>query len=581
MTCQRCWRPVLESHGAHLYCPTCNTEYSSDLEITSGPSIEVFHRNVVSLFVSGGTDQPKCGVSRLADIPEKFGVDPEAPAEKWIMAVHHLKTLYGYYRTLSLYPGIRQEVFFPPPASKRAYPGSFYRYDARYWRRGVSPFTSLSDNAFIAVMSLDKSSKCFSLPPVRRDIVGYNCGGKYRLVSWQSAAEELLSANLINKAPIEENLCLITFKEINERLKEHGIKSAKVKSDAIISALRYLPESILKRMTDRVKGYEWASRAVQELRLWEYEIRNLGDSIRYHNLQGDKLCADEFMSKWSGKYPDSILETIVFLLDKARRSATYNAYLEKGSPPAEAKLAEAHAQLGHFDAAYREVKLAYSLDTRYNEITELTNITHFGSLIRFQRQLEIIMTQFLDPPHKEMAGNISDTENLLRKWTSLYDRANSNGFTFFLLSNYENVFATMGNCSTDSENKYREMVGVPRIGEGWVSEVELLNLVKEIFPKERVIHQASPEWLGLQRLDIYLPRLKIAVEYQGRQHYEPVPFFGGEKGFSRTQELDRRKVKLCSENGVEIVYFSFDEKICHETVNAKFKQILSGKYRRA
>jgi len=86
-------------------------------------------------------------------------------------------------------------------------------------------------------------------------------------------------------------------------------------------------------------------------------------------------------------------------------------------------------------------------------------------------------------------------------------------------------------------------------------------MIQSIFPNEKIIHEARPLWLGLQRLDIFIPGLKLAIEYQGLQHYEPVPFFGGEEGFSRTQSRDKRKADLCAENDVTLIYFRYDEEI--------------------
>jgi hypothetical protein len=126
----------------------------------------------------------------------------------------------------------------------------------------------------------------------------------------------------------------------------------------------------------------------------------------------------------------------------------------------------------------------------------------------------------------------------------------------------------------EAENEIRNSLGIPHISEGWVSEVELLNIVREIFPNEKVIHQVSPEWLGLQRLDIYIPKLKLAIEYQGRQHYEPVPFFGGEEAFSLTQERDKRKSNLCSENDITLIYFRYDEEISLKMVERRLRSAL-------
>lgn len=83
----------------------------------------------------------------------------------------------------------------------------------------------------------------------------------------------------------------------------------------------------------------------------------------------------------------------------------------------------------------------------------------------------------------------------------------------------------------DAENTVRVREGLPEIGMGWVSEVNLLNQLREAFPKHTIVHQGRPSWLGLQSLDIYFPEDNVAVEYQGLQHSEPVERFGGNKAF--------------------------------------------------
>lgn len=128
-----------------------------------------------------------------------------------------------------------------------------------------------------------------------------------------------------------------------------------------------------------------------------------------------------------------------------------------------------------------------------------------------------------------------------------------------------------------SENQVRDILGIPRIGEGWISEVELLNIVKEIFENEEVLHQASPEWLAPQRLDIFVPSKDLAIEYQGRQHYEPVDYFGGLDGFKKTQERDRLKASLCLSHGVKLIYFRFDEDISKRFVQTRIKEVLENK----
>lgn len=119
----------------------------------------------------------------------------------------------------------------------------------------------------------------------------------------------------------------------------------------------------------------------------------------------------------------------------------------------------------------------------------------------------------------------------------------------------------------EAENLLREEHGLPRIGEGWVSEMRLYNLVKEVFPGAE--HHSTPTWLRPQHLDVFVPSKQIAFEYQGQQHFEPVDFFGGEEAFEATKKRDRRKKQKCRLNGVTLIYWRYDEQININTLESK------------
>ena len=68
-------------------------------------------------------------------------------------------------------------------------------------------------------------------------------------------------------------------------------------------------------------------------------------------------------------------------------------------------------------------------------------------------------------------------------------------------------------------------------------------------------YQKRFNWLGLQSLDFYLPDYSVSIECQGRQHFFPVDYFGGDKAFKNTLERDKRKKALCEKHGVKLLYF--------------------------
>ena len=66
------------------------------------------------------------------------------------------------------------------------------------------------------------------------------------------------------------------------------------------------------------------------------------------------------------------------------------------------------------------------------------------------------------------------------------------------------------------------------------------------------------------RFDIFLPSFNMAIEYQGKQHYFPISYFGGEENFKKQQDRDNRKRQFCKENNIillEIPYTLKKEEI--------------------
>ena len=98
------------------------------------------------------------------------------------------------------------------------------------------------------------------------------------------------------------------------------------------------------------------------------------------------------------------------------------------------------------------------------------------------------------------------------------------------------------------------MQSCPRVGEGWISETRLYYEVKAALPKTDVIQHYRPDWLGRQHLDIAIPTMRAAVEFQGAQHDQPVAFFGGEEAFARSLERDKRKLNKCRRQGWRLIY---------------------------
>lgn len=114
----------------------------------------------------------------------------------------------------------------------------------------------------------------------------------------------------------------------------------------------------------------------------------------------------------------------------------------------------------------------------------------------------------------------------------------------------------------------------------WVSEELLYNVIKERYKKYDVIYQYRPDFLlsdkgGQMSYDIFISKLNIAIEYQGKQHFEPVDFFGGKNGFIETQKRDKLKKELSKKNEIKLIYINYWEDITEELIKQKIDSVFS------
>lgn len=108
----------------------------------------------------------------------------------------------------------------------------------------------------------------------------------------------------------------------------------------------------------------------------------------------------------------------------------------------------------------------------------------------------------------------------------------------------------------------------------WKSEELMYKLICKEFKNYNVIFQYRPFFLkssfgGQMSYDVYIPKLRLAFEYQGQQHFEPVDFFGGEESFQLTQIRDREKRELSKVNGVQLIYVNYWEELTRNLIRSK------------
>lgn len=121
------------------------------------------------------------------------------------------------------------------------------------------------------------------------------------------------------------------------------------------------------------------------------------------------------------------------------------------------------------------------------------------------------------------------------------------------------------------ENETRREFGVRSIGEAWVSENILFQIVKRLFPDRECLRHLRPSWLEGLELDIFISEEKIAFEYQGQQHFYPVKHWGGRNALDALRKRDARKAELCRFQGVLLLPIDFTEPLTEQHIRLRIE----------
>ena len=179
-------------------------------------------------------------------------------------------------------------------------------------------------------------------------------------------------------------------------------------------------------------------------------------------------------------------------------------------------------------------------------------------------------------PHKQLLAQLIDVKlaefekSHGQDLVALYSDTILGGFGFYEVNEVSKAIKSI---VLAAEAEVRKTSGLPPRGEGWLAESQMLRLLSQKFSPHEVLSQYSPEWLQGLRFDAYIPDFKLAIEYQGEQHYKPVAVFGGEAGFSQTVKRDQLKRALAAQNTVTLEYISYEQDIDQETTRLSMQYL--------
>ena len=98
---------------------------------------------------------------------------------------------------------------------------------------------------------------------------------------------------------------------------------------------------------------------------------------------------------------------------------------------------------------------------------------------------------------------------------------------------------------------------------GEIKISEILQMYDMNFKEEYTLKGLTSENGRALRFDFCVfdddGNIDFLIEYQGKQHYQPVSKYGGQRGFYQQQSNDNKKRRFCALNNIKLIEIPYTE----------------------
>lgn len=103
--------------------------------------------------------------------------------------------------------------------------------------------------------------------------------------------------------------------------------------------------------------------------------------------------------------------------------------------------------------------------------------------------------------------------------------------------------------------------GCPNCNEskGELKIKKLFNKKKVNYVFQKTFNECRNQNNRKLKFDFYLPEHNILIEYDGKQHYKPIEYFGGSNSFKKLNEYDGIKNDFAKSNKIKLIRISYQD----------------------
>ena len=196
------------------------------------------------------------------------------------------------------------------------------------------------------------------------------------------------------------------------------------------------------------------------------------------------------------------------------------------------------------------------------------------SQVRFKDSKTAVMIgykgiYYLQKPHHHLIGNCPENIILSVKKTTkqfIFEANAIHDFKYIYdktdyISNQTKVIIT---CLIHGDFNQRPLSHLQGNGCPHCNESTGEKIIAKYLDKNGIFYDRQHKFHDCKNIfqlpfDFYIPNLRMCIEFDGKQHYEPVEHFGGIKAYEQLKINDKIKTDYCEENYINLIRIKYTQ----------------------
>jgi very-short-patch-repair endonuclease len=176
---------------------------------------------------------------------------------------------------------------------------------------------------------------------------------------------------------------------------------------------------------------------------------------------------------------------------------------------------------------------------------------------------------YLQKPYNHLSGNCPEKQILSIKKTNKQFINESNQIHDFKYSydktNYiKNQSKIIITCPEHGDFLQRPLSHIQGMGCPSCNESKGEKKIASFLKKNKINFDRQKKFTNCKNIyelpfDFYIPSKRICIEFDGKQHFEPLTFFGGLKAFEKLKINDNIKNNFCEDNYINLIRIKYTE----------------------